>query len=244
MPSVAELSALYGNFMLSPRHGPDVCEICFNLTDGYKRCYACTHGELWLDGVLPISYSVGLEQLHHVLRTYKRRGGEAARRHRVELAAVLWRFLAGHERCLAQAVGQSDAFDVVTTVPSGARARDEEHPLHWIVGSLVGPTRGRFRRLLSRTASEVDAREFSPHKFVTDQTDLSDRSVLLIDDTWTTGASAQSAAATLKNAGAARVGAIVIGRHVNRDWSKNDQRLRRLDAPYDWSTCALCARTD
>src|SRR5205085_3801165 len=70
VPSVAELTAPYGNFMLAPRRGPGVCEVCFNLTDGYSRCYACTKNQPWLDAFVPISYSVGLEQLHHVLRSY------------------------------------------------------------------------------------------------------------------------------------------------------------------------------
>ena len=37
---------------------------------------------------------------------------------RASLAAIVWRFLAEHERCLAQAVG-TDRFELVTTVPSG-----------------------------------------------------------------------------------------------------------------------------
>ena len=67
-------------------------------------------------------------------------------------------------------------------------------------------------------------------------------SVLLIDDTWTTGANAQSAAAALKAAGAQRVAALVIGRYVNREWSDNDRQLRNLPQPFDWGRCALCDR--
>ena len=39
--------------------------------------------------------------------------------------------------------------------------------------------------------------------------------VLLVDDTWVSGASAQSAAAALKAAGARRVALVVIGRHLD-----------------------------
>ena len=72
MPTVGELSALYENFMLGPRRGPDVCGTCFNFTAGYARCYACAHGQPMLDAVAPISYSVAREQLHHALASYKR----------------------------------------------------------------------------------------------------------------------------------------------------------------------------
>jgi hypothetical protein len=239
MPSVRELSALYENVMLGPRRGPGVCTTCFNFTDGYSRCYACDHGRLVLDAVAPISYSVAREQLHHALASYKRLDGDVARRLGASLAAILWRFLAEHEQCLAHAAG-TDRFELVTIVPSGDRFRDERHPLRWIVGELVGPTRDRHERLLQRADAEVQPRAFSREKFVATRP-IDGRSVLLIDDTWTTGASAQSAAAALKAAGADRAAAVVIGRHLNREWHENDRHLRGIARPFDWSKCVLCA---
>jgi predicted amidophosphoribosyltransferase len=240
MPSVRELSALYENVMLGPRRGPSVCTTCFNFTDGYSRCYACDHGQSVLDAVAPISYSVAREQLHHALASYKRLDGDVARRLGASLAAILWRFLAEHERCVARAAG-TDRFDLVTTVPSGDRARDDQQPLRWIVGELVGPTRDRHERLLQRSRNDVAPRAFSRDKFAATRLIEGGASVLLIDDTWTTGASAQSAAAALKAAGAGATAAVVIGRHLNREWHENDRRLRGIERPFDWSRCALCA---
>lgn len=223
--------------MLTPVRGSGVCDVCFNLTAGYRRCYPCTHGHRVLDAVVPISYSVGGEQLHHALAAYKRLNGEVARRLGTELAAVLWRFLVAHERCLARASGTS-SFAVVTTVPSGQRGRDERHPLRWIAGELAGPTRGRYEPLLQRSDVGVEPRTFDAAKFAS-RHPLGGEPVLLIDDTWTTGANAQSAAAALKAAGAGVVAAAVIGRHINRDWNDNDRWLQELP-PFDWSRCALC----
>jgi hypothetical protein len=253
VPSVRELSALYENVMLGPRAGPGVCTTCFNFTDGYARCYACDHGRLVLDAVAPISYSVAREQLHHALASYKRLHGDVARRLGASLAAILWRFLADHERCIAHAAGASgvasagdasaadgQGFELVTTVPSGDRVRDERHPLTWIVGELVGPTRDRYERVLERSNADVQPRVFSTEKFTATR-QVEGHSVLLIDDTWTTGSSAQSAAAALKAAGATKVAAVVIGRHLNREWHENDRRIRGIARPFDWATCALCA---
>jgi predicted amidophosphoribosyltransferase len=240
VPSVNELTAVYGNFMLGPRHGDGVCEVCLNLTDNYALCYACAHGTQRLDAVVPISYSVAREQLHHALASYKRLDGEVARRLQAQLAAILWRFLAAHERCVAEAIGvQQERFDLVTTVPSGDRTRDECHPLRRIVSELVTPTRDRHERLLERSEHPTDPREFAANKF-TPRRDLNGEAVLLIDDTWTTGASAQSAAAALKQAGAGPVAAVVIGRHLNREWHENDRRLRGISRPFDWDTCVVC----
>lgn len=238
MPSVGELSALYENVLLGPRRGPDVCGTCFNFTAGYARCWACAHGKAQLDAIVPISYSVAREQLHHALASYKRLDGEVARHLRAILAAILWRFLGEHEACVAKAANTSH-FDLVTTVPSGDPTRDERHPLRTIVGELVGPTRERHQRLLRRTTAQIPPRTFSPAKFEA-TTDLEREAILLIDDTWTTGGSAQSAAAALKAAGAKRVAAVVIGRHLNREWRENDRRIRGIARPFDWQACALC----
>jgi predicted amidophosphoribosyltransferase len=239
MPSVGELSALYENVLLGPRRAPGVCDTCFNFTAGYARCWACVHVESNLDAVVPISYSVAHEQLHHALACYKRLDGDVARRLRAILAAILWRFLQEHEACVARAAG-TEQFDIVTTVPSGDPIRDERHPLRTIVGELLGPTRERHQRLLRRTTAEAVPRTFSPAKFEA-TANLDHRSILLIDDTWTTGASAQSAAAALRGAGAERVAAVVIGRHLNREWHENDRRIRGIAGPFQWQRCALCA---
>lgn len=242
MAAVSDLSDPYANFMVGPRPGAGVCTACFNFTRGYERCYSCARGELRLATVVPISYSIGGEQLHRALMGYKRLDGEVARRLMVGLAAVLWRFLAAHERCVAAAAGV-DAFELVTTVPSGEQERDAAHPLRRVVGKLVGPTRQRYRPLLGRSSLAVRPREVNAGKFEP-RCPLHGETVLLIDDTWTTGASARSAAATLEHAGAACVAAVVIGRHINRGWHENDRRLRALAPTFDWSLCAVCDRAE
>jgi predicted amidophosphoribosyltransferase len=238
MATVSELSAPYANFMISPRQGPEVCDVCFNLIEGYGRCWACAHGGRCLDVVAPISYSIGGGRLHHALAAYKRSADSETRRLFVELAAVLWRHLEVHERCVARAAGV-EAFELVTTVPSSDRRHDNAHPLHRLVGCRVGVTRNRHRRLLQRTRAEVPIHEFSPGRYESDA-ELNGQAVLLIDDTWTTGANAQSAAAALKAAGSGPVAAIVIGRHLNPEWGHNVARIRSFERPFDWRRCARC----
>ena len=239
MPTVAELTEPYGNFMLGPVRGPRVCDVCLTFTDGYPRCYTCARTPQALDALAPISYSVATGQLHHVLAAYKRQDGNVGRHLSIELAAVLWRFLSGHENCLARAAGVP-SFDLVATVPSGVGERDSAHPLHWIVSEAAGPTRDRHRRLLGRSTVPV-----APHEFDRRRYEATDRvpgaAVLVIDDTWTTGANVQSAATVLKEAGAQTVAAVVIGRHLNREWGHNEQRLSALERPFNWTRCAYCA---
>jgi hypothetical protein len=238
MPTVAELTEPYANFMLGPVRGPGVCEVCLTFTDGYPRCYTCARTPQALDAVAPISYSVAAGQLHHVLAAYKRLNGRVGRRLSIQLAAVLWRFLSGHEQCLTQAAGVR-SFDLVATVPSGDGDRDAGHPLRRIVSEGVGPARDRHRQLLTRSGAPAEPHQFDRRRY--DATcPLSGQAVLLIDDTWTTGANVQSAATALKEAGAQTVAAVVIGRHLNREWGQNERRLRALKRPFEWTTCGYC----
>lgn len=234
MPTITALTAPYGNFLLGPRSGPGVCEVCFDLTGGPPRCHHCARPDRFIAAVAPISYSVAHEQLHHALAGYKRPPEEVAQRFQLELAAVVWRHLQRHETCLAGAAGVA-RFQLVTTVPSSHRERDRSHPLHRIVGELCGATRDRHRRLLSRTGTPVTPRAEVPDKFAAEP--LDGEPVLLLDDTWTTGANARSAAAALTRAGAGAIAVLVIGRHLRRDYRDNHRRLAALASPFDWETC-------
>lgn len=240
MPTVAELSDAYSNFMLNPASPAEerVCPVCLTFTgEGYAYCVSCQHGAHHADVVVPISYSVHFGQLHTALRKYKRDPVEmVARRFEIELAAVLWRFLAVHEVCVARAAGV-ERFDVVTVVPSGDAVRDLHHPLRRIIGDTVRVTSDRYLLALERSSHDVDPRIVDARKYAVTE-EIAGSSCLLVDDTWTTGASVQSAAGALKAAGAPAVGVVAIGRHIHDDWGDNEARLRALPRPFDWSRCA------
>lgn len=85
---------------------------------------------------------------------------------------------------------------------------------------------------------EADKRSVEPRKFAPSRT-LNGESVLLVDDTWVTGGSVQSAAGALKSAGAGPVGVLVIARLIDEDYGDNQDRLEKLPKPFDWTTCAL-----
>jgi predicted phosphoribosyltransferase len=155
----------------------------------------------------------------------------SAAQFRLQLAAVLWRFLGieGHEHCVAAAVGVG-SFLVVTTVPSGSRERDADHPLRDIVGRIVEPTSERYERLLERSSKVVADHAYDEEKFSV-RRPLDGEPVLLIDDTWTTGANSQSAAAALRAAGADDIGIVCIGRHVHENFQDNSERLQALPRP-------------
>ncbi len=239
MATVRELTDPYVNVMLAPLppSAHDVCRVCLTFTTGFPTCYRCDHQPEYADAVLPISYSPQFGQLHTVLANYKRGVAQSAKPLQMLVAAILWRFLDLHEDCLTHAADIA-SFDLVTTVPSSSRERDEAHPLRPIVSAAVQPTRDRYERLLMRSDVAVEDRVVDTQKYMATSS-LHGESVLVIDDTWTTGANAQSAAGSLKSAGSGPVGVLVLGRHVQPSFQDNEARLKSLPGPFSWESCAL-----
>ena len=63
--------------------------------------------------------------------------------------------------------------------------------------------------------------------------------MLVVDDTWTTGAHAPSASAALKTAGAEGVAILALGRWFTTDYRDNRQWLTdKRSTPWDWRRCA------
>lgn len=241
----------FANFMVNPLPaGPGVCPTCWNLKNpAYHVCHQCNALPSHLDVMVPITYSLALGQMHTELRGYKDGWGsarEATLLDRVtrDLAAVLERFLIGHEACIAARVGVP-GFDLAVQVPSRSSARDEQRwRLRWIVSKGCASTADRYLRALHPTDANVAARAFSADIYRS-STPLAGKSVLLIDDTWTSGASAQSAAYALRDAGATTVACLAIGRHLLPDWrptaGEPETVAKRLAAApaWSWDVCAL-----
>ncbi|MFT4217264.1 MAG: phosphoribosyltransferase [Micropruina sp.] len=84
----------------------------------------------------------------------------------------------------------------------------------------------------------VQGRDYNPLRFTADPV-VSGSHVILIDDSWTTGANVQSAATTLKRAGAAQVSALILGRLLNDAWEPTRQFIDYggLRSPFDPNAC-------
>ncbi len=184
-----------------PGHAP----VCF--------CCGTVAGQLRLPLVPLVAlaeYRVG-DTTHRRLRAYKDGPvAESRDRSQAVLVAELARALA-HPR--TGPTSRLDPWEVVTTVPSSARPggapaerlvdrvpRLGEHHLRLLVRGCGGGGHLRAGRDVFDLAPGVD------------RAGLAGLPVLVFDDTTTTGASAQSAAATLRLAGARVVGILVMGR--------------------------------
>ena len=148
----------------------------------------------------PIALSFKGGQWAYELSAYKNSANLDARRTMtVKLGAVLWRWLELHEAHVAEAAGVTGPFPIVTSVPSTSGRPD--HPLPMMLRTIVGPTSTRYYDLLAANPQYPadGSREARPDRFTAQS--LQGQPVLLIDDQWTSGARAQSAAAALRLAG-------------------------------------------
>lgn len=244
--TIVSVSDPYTNFLVPvPPPGDGVCRICRTAVyGGYELCYPChtanaKFGVATADAVGIVSLAPAGEQFARELYTYKRDSVPWAQRSDliVGLAAVLWRWLGAHERCVARAAG-IDRFPLITSVPSTS-GRVPDHPMRTVVKDVVTGTADRYADLLE-TATPGLGRETSAQHFRGVRT-LRGEPVLIIDDVWTTGTHAQSAAVTLRDSGAGPVAIVALGRWFVKEHRDNNAWLANVkkDMTWRWDRCCL-----
>lgn len=218
--ALRKLPALARNPLLLPEA---TCFTCATPTSGYFRCYKCdqqSYNPGMADVVVPLTYAGPRNrQMQRDLFNYKGSNPAVARQARENLVWLVWWAATHHMRCIEFLNGPVDA---ITTVPSrSVNKRPNGHPLEQFAFHPSGdvPT---FR--LERIADQPD-RAVHPETLNV-PIDVTGMHVLLYDDTWTTGANAQGAAAALKLAGARAVSVIVIGRWLGDNYGPTDAFLK------------------
>jgi len=207
--------------------GPGQCRTCRGPGQpGYTRCFQCRlHAESapgsLADVVVPVGYAPKGSRLARQLWQYKagqnpvgqdaggrdKTGPAAARR---ELRALLLVFLRDHGPCVWRAAAMPPPSHVAV-VPSG-RGRPGPHPLAALVMPYLALP---WARLAVSTPDGPAGHHLDPGRFRASRL-LPGAAVLLLDDTWTSGGSAQAAAVALRAAGARYVAVLVLGRHLDR----------------------------
>lgn len=223
-----------------------VCEICHNATvigqlgTYYPRCWNCRSlppGSIRT--IVPISLVHTSEsQLYASLRDYKSESSyltESVRaEHALLLAATLQRFLRIHRPHIEHVA--EVAWDTIQVVPS-SRPDRTEHPLEAVIRMTI--FRADLAHLLTRTGEPIGHNEPNPAAFAP-VGNVHGRRVLIVDDTFTTGARVQSVSCALRSAGATVVAAIPIGRVIDTDRPEKEELWRAQRAvPFTFDTCCL-----
>ena len=123
------------------------------------------------------------------------------------------RFFHEHGQELYRRYGAVDAATVVPAKPSRGVSR---HPLDVALDRLGAKAVPPREPLLTFGPGVIDRRAPHPKGFVA-STAAAGRSILVLDDVYTTGAQARSAAHALREAGAVVPAIVVVGRRLNPD---------------------------
>lgn len=220
--------------VLPPGAASDVCHWCHGvLRLGEGLCFNCEDNRRALDGtvegVVPISLYAKPSLLRDWLTFYKDDGETPADPNaRKAIGSVLGRFFAENADWVS-----SLRIDSVLIVPSTRRM--PPHPLTVLLKEYsllpVPVSHG-----LQRTTEELDHNRPNKGAFAA-SAELEGKRVLLIDDVYTSGARAQSAAFALRAGGAEVASLLVIGRRYNPGYSEQSAAIfaRQSERPFDWS---------
>lgn len=269
MVTVAELTDPKSNYLVKPLligSGFNICETCYAAipTASYTRCFQCNKhiatGYLLADLVVPIAMAVeslhpDLDQYPYELLNYKSHPNPTvADQFQMGLLATLWRWLKVHENCLINTIyppteydhTSPASFDLVTSVPS-TRGRVGSHPLEVMLRDRIPITQSRYESTLRASSNLGDRRQMSNAMFSpkVPLVNIEGKTILLIDDTWTTGAKAQSAAHSLKIAGAKKVVILVLGRWLSPTTLEPFKSISTSyvsqirETTWNWDSCVL-----
>ena len=229
----AALASRAGAYLYNPvRVGGRTCAVCATPVSGRTRCHKCDlhhHHDGRADATAFLTYAVSGQQSGYVMRGYK--APQPLAEHRTVVTLLAYVGLARHARCAPRLAGR--AVTHWATVPS-LPAKPGPHPFH----ELIAPLAPGQEICLEAAACVEYARAVRPDHFGVAGPRPEGAHVLLLDDTWTSGGHAQSAALTLHRAGAAWVSLLVAARWISTDYGDNRGFLRQLAArDYDPGRC-------
>lgn len=231
-----------GSIAWNPVREPGItCTVCTAPIDPqYQKCARCLQhaqsGVKVSPHVLPLTYAIkGNGQLYQDMCRYKEPsvGQEEDAPERVKF--LLGYFAWTHLACVSALCGIP--VSRVSTVPS-LRGHQEPHPLATLVQQVLHRLELPIMKLeATRIVPKPQRSQFGPDNFDAPRSLISEH-VLLFEDTWVSGNNAQSAAATLYQAGAAAVTIVAAARLLDPDcWVPTRRFLENYpEAQRQWTT--------
>lgn len=244
----AVLTRRVGGFFHNTRKDPGVaCQVCAGPAAG-EICGKCEghreeFGGRLADQVAILAYvrgyAPGVHQSAHHVREYK--AIPPAEKCAEDLSIMVLAATYIHWQCIA-GQGAGSVWDSVTFVPSRTRP-GPEHPVAELARNVAfgNGNRNRFRLHLGPRC-DAPKRTVVGDRFTVPEAALdrvAGKKVLVVDDTWTTGGTVQSAAVALHSAGAEHVTALCVARWCRHDWPDHRQLLDSCTAPYDAFVCPV-----
>lgn len=229
-----DLIRVAGSYLHSVTAGDwTACEVCALPVDVYRLCVQCQNHRR---SASPLADRAGFlvyadepsSQTYRVMRGYKETRTRATFEPIVQALVAVG--LRGHFTCANTLAGTDDSgWAVVPSTRSRTVFVDlvrslTTSPTSEVRVSLVGP---RPDRVLNPASWAIGSQLSWP------------KHVVVIDDAWVSGASSQSLAVRLKQAGVAHVSILSVARVLSPRWEPNKPFLRNTlpTLPYAWTIC-------
>jgi hypothetical protein len=229
-----------GGYLRNVVRDPGVtCRVCATPVEGFNTCWRCRldrRASGVADVVAPLSYAIAGTQSAALVRDYKNHPVRAVREaDSLIVKQLVFLAISLHERCIAVAAGLPVTLRL--TIPS-LTSRRGVHPFTNIARELDAVAEAA---QLLPTRDALCDRTIRADKFaLAPDVKLAGRHVMVLDDSWTTGSNAQSAALTLRRAGASAVSVMVIGRWLNPSFGPTADFIKtRLTQAYDPRVCPI-----
>ncbi|MDP9118132.1 MAG: hypothetical protein M3O28_12910 [Actinomycetota bacterium] len=234
------LTAYAGDYLRNVIREPRVtCSVCCVPVNRFRRCLQCRdhhneHGERLADFVGSLVYACDSQRSGQVMYRYKT--PPRVKEYALVVASLVWVAIAQHTTCVEALAGMP--VSCWATVPS-LRTTSGTHPLRQIVATHPPATA---ETSLLPTEGVRTRRDIGGH-FLACRPLAGQPHVMLIDDTWVSGGHAQSAALTLRAAGARKVSVLTVARWLTPGWGKTDEFVtgRLRGASYDPGACPWSA---
>jgi hypothetical protein len=214
--------------------GFDECYACHVLFDGHTVSDGGKHTVIWTpseldEHVVPMTSALSPSPWYTRLLTYKQGHPEYG----AALAALAYTYLETNQEPIAGLLGGEPT--VLTIVPSKRGVAFNEQPFRKTL-ARVPPLRDRLRSTLVHVpGASVGRRHYNPAAFASGPAPVRDARVILLDDTWVTGATAVSAAGALLRDGARDVVIVPLARMVDSGFWPDTHPYRQVmkKTPYD-----------
>lgn len=229
---LAQMRPIYWN----PIRSAETCAVCLRpVPEGDEVCGPCgwhiRSGAPLADAVIPLTYAARGSQAMKDSYQYKEPLEALHRGARRRLLGLFDETMERHAWCIADL---SPAPRAVTTVPSSSGR--SPHPIDLFVERLA--TAQQLLRYVGPSGDPQARRVFAPERWeVLDE--VAGLHVLLVDDTWVSGARMQSCASALKQAGAAYVSAVVLVRHLDEYGAAPAFLEQHKSRRYDPAVCPV-----
>jgi len=219
--------------------GPSTTELCHKCSS-----HRAQFGDQLADLVVPLTYAQGNQprtQHQSAYTAYAYKNTPPAATCVEDMQLMVNAATSIHGGCIAAV---DSWWDSITFVPSTKRDLPPREQPTAGLARLVQWNNGAEHRLVLEKGANQDGhpRDVLADRFAVpaEYVDrVAGKHILVVDDTWTSGAKMQSAALTLKAAGARRVTALCVTRWTKWDWPEHEAFLKTLTTPYDPLNCPV-----